>query len=182
MLTPYDELAATRGGHRRCRFVDEFLINPVASEAVKAAGYSTKNPRQRGWALMRIPLVAAAVAQKIRELIRRTKITPDQVLHELSIIAFSDLDDYEIDPATGHVRVAPGVPEYALRAIKSITFTVITDADGNETRHTEITLWNKMRALRLVLKYLGMLKARRKGEPEVTPPQCWKIGDRLIWF
>ncbi len=57
-LNPYDELAASRNGKQRCRFVDEYLITSVASEAVTAVGYKTRNPRQRGWELMRIPLVA----------------------------------------------------------------------------------------------------------------------------
>ncbi len=47
---PYDELAASRNGKQRCRFVDKYMITSAASEAVTAAGYKTKNPRQRAWA------------------------------------------------------------------------------------------------------------------------------------
>ena len=49
----YDELAVSRNGKQRCRFVDEYVITSVASEAVTAAGYKTRNPRQKGWELMR---------------------------------------------------------------------------------------------------------------------------------
>ena len=52
-LTPSDGLAATHNGQRRCRFVDALLIKIVSSEAVKAAGYTTKNPRQRARELKR---------------------------------------------------------------------------------------------------------------------------------
>ncbi len=58
--SPYDELAASRNGKQRCRFVDEYVITSVASEAVTTAGYKTRHPRQKGWELMRIPLVKAS--------------------------------------------------------------------------------------------------------------------------
>ena len=107
--SPYDELAASRNGQQRCRFVDEYVITLVASEAVTTAGYKTRNPRQKGWELMRTPLVAAAIAQKMGERMDRTMITQDRVLNELAIVGFSSLDQYDIDPVTGSVDVVPGV-------------------------------------------------------------------------
>ncbi len=81
-LTPYNELAASRNGAQRCRFVDAYVTHPVASEAVTAAGYTTKNPRQKGSELTHIPVVAAAIAQKMQEREDRTQITQDRVLQE----------------------------------------------------------------------------------------------------
>ncbi len=155
--SPYDELAASRNGKQRCRFVDEYLITPVAGEAVTAAGYKTRNPRQRGWELMCTPLVAAAIAQKMQERMDRTQITQDRVLNELAILSFSSLDDYDIDPVTGSVSVVAGAAEYAVRAISSIKCTVTKDEDGTETRHTEIRLWDKLSALKLMAKHLGIV-------------------------
>ncbi len=90
--SPYDELAASRNGQQRSRFFDEYLITLVASEAVTAAGYKTRNPRQKGWELMRIPLVKAAIAQKMQKRMDRTKVTQDRVLTELAILGFSSPD------------------------------------------------------------------------------------------
>ena len=106
------------------------MITPVASEAVTAAGYKTKNPRQKAWELMRVPLVAAAIAQKRQERMDRTMITQDRVLYELAIIGFSSLDDYDIDPVTGSVDVVPGAAEHAVRAISWINCSVTEDEDG----------------------------------------------------
>jgi len=181
-VKPYDELAASRNGKQRCRFVDEYMITLVASEAVTAAGYKTRHPRQKGWELMRIPLVAAAIAQKMHERMDRTKITQDRVLNELAIVGFSRVDRYHIDPVTGRVSVVPGAAEHAVRAISSIECTVTKDEDGTETRHTEIKLWDKLSALKLMAKHLGMLDARLTVECEVTHHQVWKIGDREISF
>ena len=100
-LTAYDDLARSRNGKQLCRFVDCYVTDSAsATAAVRAAGYKTQHPSQKAWELMRRPLVAAAVAQKMREGEDRTKITQDRVLHKLAIVAFASLDDYEIDPAT----------------------------------------------------------------------------------
>ncbi len=180
--SPYDELAASRNGQQRCRFVDEYVITSVASEAVTTAGYKTRNPRQKGWELMRVPLVATAIAQKMQERMARTKVTQDRVLNELAIIAFSSLDQYDIDLVTGSVDVVPGAAEHAVRAVSSIECTVTKDEDGTETRHTEIRLWDKLSALTMMAKHLGMLDARLTVECEVTHHQVWKIGDTEISF
>ena len=180
--SPYDELAASRNGRQRCRFVDEYVITLVASEAVTTAGYKTRNPRQKGWELMRTPLVAAAIAQKMGERMDRTMITQDRVLNELAIVGCSSLDQYDIDPVTGSVDVVPGAAEHAVRAVSSIECTVTKDEDGTETRHTEIKLWDKLSALKLMAKHLGMLDARLTVECEVTHHQVWKIGDTEISF
>ncbi len=180
--SPYDQLAASRNGKQRCSFVDEYVITPVASEAVTAAGYKTKNPRQKAWELMRVPLVAAAIAQKRQERMDRTMITQDRVLYELAIIGFSNLDDYDIDPVTGSVDVVPGAAEHAVRAISWINCSVTKDEDGTEIRHTDIKLWDKPSALKLMAKHLGMLDARLTVEAKITHPQVWKIGGREIRF
>ncbi len=180
--SPYDELAASRKGQQRCRFVDEYVITSVASEAVTTAGYKTRNPRQKGWELMRTPLVKAAIAQKMQERMDRTQITQDRVLNELAILSFSSLDDYDIDPVTGSVSVVAGAPEYAVRAVSSTKCTVTDDEDGTEIRRTEIKLWDKLSALRLMAKHLGMLDARLTVDAKVTQDQVWKIGDREIRF
>ena len=180
--SPYDELAASRNGKQRCRFVDEYVITPVASEAVTAAGYKTRHPRQKGWELMRTPLVAAAIAQKMGERMDRTMITQDRVLNELAIIGFSSLDQYDIDPVTEGVDVVPGAAEHAVRAVSSIKRTVTKDENGTETRHTEIKLWDKLSALTMMAKHLGMLDPRLTVEAKVTLHQVWKIGDREISF
>ncbi len=180
--SPYDQLAASRNGKQRCSFVDEYVITPVASEAVTAAGYKTKNPRQKAWELMRVPLVAAAIAQKRQERMDRTMITQDRVLNELAIIGFSSLDQYDIDPVTEGVIVVPGAAKHAVRALSSIKRTVTEDEDGTETRHTEIKLWDKLSALTMMAKHLGMLDARLTVKAKITHSQVWKIGDTEIRF
>lgn len=182
-LLPYDELADTPNGSQRCRFVDMYVMDPSSAKgAAINAGYAPKYAVERAWELMTDDLVAAAVAQKMQERLERTMITQDRVLHELAILSFSDLSHYDIDPATGFVKPAKGVPEYVMRAISAIKFIVVTDEDGNVTRRTEFKLWSKDNAMALAMRHLGMLQDKLKIEAEVTTKQTWKVGDREITF
>ena len=169
-LTPYDELAASRNGKQRCRFVDEYMITLVASEAVTAAGYKTRHPRQKGWELMRIPLVAAAIAQKMQERIERTEVTQDRVVEELARIGFADIRHlFEWDAE--RVAYVPSVnlttdQAAAIAAVEAKTVR-FTDKDGNQTERIELKLktWDKIRALRELGKHLGIEeRVRHSGE------------------
>ena len=95
-LTAYERLAASRNGAQRCRFVDYYVEDPSsATAAAKAAGYKSRDMKQRAHELMSDPLVAAAIAQKMNERKHRTMITQDRVLNELAVIGFSDVGHYD---------------------------------------------------------------------------------------
>lgn len=164
--------------------MDHYVLNPTsARNAAIAAGYSPKSAGEMSYKLMCTPLVAAAVAQKMQERMERTMITQDRVLHELAILAFSNITHYDIDPITGTVRTADGVPEYAMRAVSAVKHIVVVNEDGETVTHTtEFKMWNKVDALRLVMKSLGMLDDRIQIDGKVETTQTWKIGDREVKF
>ena len=182
-LTAYERLAASRNGAQRCRFVDYYVEDPSsATAAAKAAGYKSRDMKQRAHELMNDSLVAAAIAQKMNERRHRTMITQDRVLNELAVIGFSDVGHYDLDPATESIALKEGVPEQALRAVSRFKATAKTEDDGTVVGTTGLSLWNKPKALGLMMKHLGMFDARLRVETEVTPPQTWKIGDQVITF
>ncbi len=169
-LTPYDELAASRNGKQRCRFVDEYMITLVASEAVTAAGYKTRNPRQKGWELMRVPLVAAAIAQKMQERIERTEVTQDRVVEELARIGFADIR-HLLEWDAERVAYVPSMnlttdQAAAIAAVEAKTVR-FTNADGEVTERIELKLktHDKLAALRELGKHLGIAKhVQHSGE------------------
>jgi phage terminase small subunit len=140
---------------------------------------------KRSWQLRTNPLVAAAIAQKMREREDRTKVTQDRVLNELAIIGFSDVSHYKADPVTGVITVKDGVPQQAMRAISKVKNKVNTVDDGvvvSTTRETDLKLWNKIKALSDLAKSVGLFDRRPQDEPEPPAPQVWKIGDREMTF
>ena len=185
-LTPYEELQATKTGEMRCRFVDHYVLDPTsATQAVINAGYKVtkrKSATRRAYVLMHDPLVAAAIAQKMQERQERTKVTQDRVLHELAIIAFSNLDYFDINPETGQVTLRDGVPEYAMRAVSKVKFTVKTDEEGRVTKTTEFALWSKTDMLKALMKHLGMINDVQVNGDVHVHTQKWVVGGQEIAF
>lgn len=64
-------------------FVSEYLVDLNATEAVKRAGYKTKNPKNIGAELLRHPLVKAAVDEALGKRIEQNEIKADYLINKL---------------------------------------------------------------------------------------------------
>jgi phage terminase small subunit len=171
--SPYEELGRAKNGLQKQRFVDHYVTDPSsATQAARRAKYAKISSADTAMKLLNEPLVQAAIAEKMNERIERTKITQDRILQELAIIGFSNLDNYQMNPATGFVSNQDGAPDYVMRAISSIKFITTIDEDGNTTIKTEIRLWDKLAALRMMGQHLGELTVRQK----------WNVGGKEIIF
>lgn len=175
--------ASTRPGltPKEDRFVDEYLIDLNGGQAAKRAGYGTGNPRAQAHQLLQKPAIRKALAAAAEARRKRTEATQDRVLEELGWLAYSRIQDYEIGDSSEPVRLKPGVPEEAMRAISSIKSTVLyggedvdSDAEsgggfGTEQHtkephlvKTEFRLWPKDKALALLMRHLGMYKEKQE--------------------
>ncbi len=176
--TVYDQLS-----DRWKSVVDHYVLNPTFfQDAVKAAGFSKRNLNRKAYELYHDPRMQAAIAEKMNDRIERTMITQDRILQELAIIAFSDLRNYDIDPATGQIALQPGVPDYVMRAVSSIKFITVIDEAGHERRTLEFKLWDKMGALRMVGQHLAMFTDKLTINGEIDVRQKWDIGGKEIVF
>jgi len=105
------------------------------------------------------PSIAAAVKAAMAERSERVGVTVDHVLDEIAVVGFSSLWHYEIDE-TGHVALAKGAPESAIRSVSSIKRKRRVIPQGKDSSiveyETEIRLWDKPSALRLAGQHLGM--------------------------
>lgn len=178
-------------------FVMAYVSDPTdGAAAARKAGYSERRAAATCCDLLARPAVVAAIAlgEQLRE--DRTMITSDRTLHEIAIIAFSDITNYEI--VRGRVRTVAGVPTYATRAISSVEYTE-TEYEGDDgkmrtTYKTKIRLWSKDTALRMLSVYQKLL-----SEPSITNNvtvndnrgqththnhmhQTWKVGERELTF
>jgi hypothetical protein len=79
---------------RQERFIEEYPVDLNATRAAIRAGYSPKTAFVTGYQNLQKELVRAAVRRKLEEAARRIGVTTDQVLRELSAIAFSNIGDY----------------------------------------------------------------------------------------
>jgi phage terminase small subunit len=146
---------------RQRRFAEEYLCDLNATAAAKRAGYSAHTASVIGYELTHHPEVAAVIEQLKAERAARLKCTADRVLEELAALGFSDIRHYGITHE-GQLKRTPGAPNEASRAIQSMKRKVIAVTEnGNEEKQitesaVEFKLYDKVRALELIGKHLGM--------------------------
>lgn len=153
------------------RFVDEYLIDLNATQAAIRAGYSEKTAYSIGSENLRKPEIAERIRRRQAARIDRTQITSDFVLLELAKIAKADGTVYARVDGRGSVRLTKTddlAPEEraAIAGIKKGKFG------------TEIKTYDKVKALELIGKHLGMFDSRQElagsdGTP-VIPDAVWR--------
>jgi phage terminase small subunit len=151
-------------------FVDEYLISLNAADAARRAGYSERHAGLRAHAPMRRPDVQLAIREAMDARARRTGITADRVVEELAAIAFADMRRI-LDWGTHYVRLrAPELMDaFDSAAIKSVKVRIGRRGCG----HVKVHLHDKMSALFLLYRHLGM----DKNAPD---PQAYaRLAERL---
>lgn len=132
------------------RFVEEYLLDLNATQAAIRAGYkagSAQRASEIGSELLQKTPVQATIAKAMAERSRRTGINQDRVVRELAKIAFVNASDViDLERAT----VLEGAAREDLACIQSVKVK-----DGN-TMEREVKLADKLRALELLGKHLGM--------------------------
>ena len=134
------------------RFCEEFMLDLNATQAALRAGYSPRTAGQIGHPLLNKTSIQAEIRHRAAARSQRTKITAEQVVRELALIAFSDIREAFDD----HGRLLPlqEIPEGARRAICSLDSVETTGAVRRWS--FRIRLCDKLRALELLGKHLPM--------------------------
>ncbi len=131
------------------RFVSEYIIDLNAKQAAIRAGYSPKGAEPQASRLLSNAKIQVEIAKAMEDRGKRTGITQDRVLVELSAIAFAKATDYvEVDD-DGLVKIKPtaGLTDEQKSAIAGIK----KGANG-----IEIKLVDKTKALEMLSRHLGL--------------------------
>ena len=164
------------------RFADAVLGGKHAGEAYQLAVGKPLAPgsaKRMAQKLLKRPLISAyLMARKLALMAEADRLgaTSERVTEEIASLAFSRLDDYEVDWETGRIKPAEGKPDHVMRAVGRVKFTRQEIPRGKDLPpivHTtaEIWLWNKPQALRMLGEIHGMFIGRRDsvGSPEQGP-------------
>lgn len=132
-------------------FADEYLIDLNATQAAIRAGYSPDTAQQIGSENLSKPVIRACIDREMAERSKRTGVNADRVVQELAKIAFINATDV-IDPETATVK-GDALPEdtAAIQSVKVKTF-------GEDGLEREIKMADKLKALELLGKHMGMFK------------------------
>ncbi len=162
---------------REC-FCQEYIIDNNGTKAAERAKYSKKTANEQGSQLLAILSVQQRIAElrAVRE--ERTRVTQDRVVRELAMLGFSDLQNYiTIDKLTGAIQAKgfEDMPPGESRALKSIKEDRAIKEDANGKGVTvydkvSFTTHDKIRALEILAKHLGMLVERHEVTGEDGGP------------
>lgn len=139
------------------RFVEEYLIDLNGTQAAIRAGYSPKTANEQAARLLANVSIREKISKAMAERSRRTGINQDRVLIELAKIALVNpkhLIDFK------NATVLERATEEDMAAIASVKVKTIPGKGGENGIEREVKLYDKLRALELVGKHLGMFKDR----------------------
>lgn len=138
------------------RFVAEYLVDLNATQAAIRAGYSPKTANRIGSQNLSKVDVQTEIEKRRATLRNKLEITQEKVLEELAAIAFANGADFATVNQNGIVRITPTseLPEEKRKAIASIK-------EGQYG--TEVKVHDKVKALELLAKHLGMFDSKNGG-------------------
>ena len=133
------------------RFIEEYLVDMNATQAAIRSGYSPDTAKSIGSENLTKPDIQARIAKAMAERSRRTGVNADRAVMELAKIAFVNASDV-IDADTATLK-PDATPEdtAAIQSVKVKTF-------GEDGLEREIKMADKLKALELLGKHLGMFK------------------------
>lgn len=131
------------------RFINEYIIDLNAKQAAIRAGYSPKTAEVQASRLLSLVKVQTEIAKAMEDREKRTGITQDRVLAELSAIAFAKATDYvEIDDdGAVKIKATASLTDEQKKAIAGIK----EGANG-----VEVKLVDKTKALEMLSRHLGL--------------------------
>lgn len=135
-------------------FCEEYLIDLNATQAAIRAGYSVNSAREIGSENLTKPDIRAYIDKALAERSKRTGINADRVVQELAKIALLNITDVvNADDAT----LKSNANREDTAAILSVKVKTIPTENG-EIVEREIKMNDKIKALELLGKHLGMFK------------------------
>ncbi len=165
------------------RFVEEYPIDLNATQAYIRAGYSGKGAQQSALVLLSNPVIAAALQKEQVARSERTGIEADQVVLELARVAFSKLTDAVTWDGEGMTLHDSGTlstdVKAAVREVRAVR-TIVRGKNEYESERIEqsIKFHDKLKALELLGRHLGMFQPGASDEPPDDQPIYWQRDPR----
>lgn len=183
------EVVSVALNDRQKRFVEEYLVDLNATQAAIRAGYKEKNARAMGAENLTKPDIAAAIQRAMAERQKRTEITQDMIVAELAKVAFANGTDFA-KVVCREVPVTAVDEDGEIKTVMKRTQLVEvndTSAIPPEKRAAisgikegkygiEVSSYDKVRALELLGKHLGMFDSKSAQKPDTES----NLLDRLI--
>jgi len=134
-------------------FVNEYIVDFNATQAAIRAGYAEKTAHVTGPRLLANVRVAPEIDKAIAKRENRVTVTQDDVIRELAMIAFADMDDYVIWGPRGIILKSEE---------ERGTGRLVSKVSQTATGQMHLELHSKTKALEMLGKHLGMYTDRHE--------------------
>lgn len=172
---------------RQERFCNEYLIDLNATQAAIRAGYKEKTAYSMGQRLLKNVEVQNYIQERKQDRVERTEITQDMVIRELAMIAFSNAADYaSIIEKQAVINTENGVAvslfdedgnPVMYRTVEPVLTAELTEEQKRALAVIkkgkdgfEVKPYDKVRALELLGKHLGMFTEKVEMSGQVNNP------------
>ena len=139
-------------------FVEEYMIDLNATKAAIRAGYSEKTASRIGPELLGKTCISNAIEKAQLARSSRTEVTADRVVKELARIAFVDARQiFTWGPGGVSLR-----PSEALTDDEAAIVAEVSETTSESGGNIKIKRFDKLKALELLGKHLGMFVDKRE--------------------
>jgi phage terminase small subunit len=157
-----------------------------AAQAAREAGYSMRTAKKQGSRLLTNVDLSNRIEQLKAMRFEKAAMDTEEVLHELTWLARTDMADYLKVEKDGRVILRPlnQLPAGASRCIRNIRHKTTRRGNGIEETVTEVALWDKLSALEILARHRGLFEhgaedTQRPAAINITftqakPPVGWE--------
>ena len=159
---------------KQIRFVDEYLVDFNATQAAIRAGYSEKTANTIGAQNLAKLSIQVEISRRQKDLQRRTEVTQELVVKELARIAFADAADYvQVETRIinrGDIEVPIELAVHKETAELSADQRAAIASIKQGANGVEIKLHDKIRALELLGRHIGMFNDKLEVKASIENP------------
>lgn len=160
------------------RFVEQYLIDLCATQAAIRAGYSVRSADTLGPRLVRNSGVAAAIESAVAERVKRTNVSQDSVIAELSAIAFSNMRTYaEWGPDGVELKDSAFLDGVEASCVAEVSQT--RTAGGESLK---FKLHDKVAALKLLGQHVGLFAMSQADQSRGYERAFVVLGGQRVYF
>ena len=147
---------------QQIKLVNGLMKGNKAYDAMKDAGYSEGSCKDGQGNIIGHPAVQAELTRRKQQMIERNQITEDWIVQRLARIADASIGDIlEIDrdgkPFLNWEKMTPSL-KATIKKFEQTEFTDGRGAKAGKAKKTKVELDDKLRALELLMKVLGIGK------------------------
>ncbi len=145
--------------HRQQAFAREFLVDHNGTQAAIRAGYSKKGAHVEASKNLKNPKVQAELAKLAAPIKERAEFSAVELLNRLRAVAFGDIRElFTPSPGDTHGSTIKDMRELGAHQL------LVRSYEKRKDGTVHVTFENRLRAMELLMKHLGLLKDQMRLE------------------